>query len=513
MSQISTNQLNTSALYNLLQAEEIQPGDDASYQLCKTIYAYHPLGGKLVDFPIAMAQSAQRRIAVPKGPEERLVEAFNKEWAAINADKVIADLCSTSRRYGVASVALIVDGVPTDRPVDYRQLSDAKLGFNVLDPLNTAGSLVLDQNPNAIDFMKVKDIVVQGKTYHRSRTVTLLNEAPIYIEYTNSAFGYVGRSVYQRALFPLKTFVSTMITDDMIVTKAGVLVAKMKQQSSAIDQVMSFIQGQKRQVLKEARTGNVISIGEDEFIESIDLKNLEAPYTLARTNVIENIASASGTPAKIILAETFAEGFGEGTEDAKHIAQYISRMREWMEPAYAFFTKIVQYRAWNAEFYKTLQNDFPDLKGVGYTKAFYDWCNSFAAEWPSLLEEPESEKVKVADVQLKAVIAMLEVLMPSVDPTNKSLLIQWACDNFNSLKLLFTSPLTLDFEQLEQHLEEEAEAAKDLREAAKKAGEEDEEVEGVNKTPKPPKPFSDSASMVRLTEAVSRLPERKTRKA
>jgi len=33
--------------------------------------------------------------------------------------------------------------------------------------------------------------------------------------YTQAAFGFVGRSVYQRPLYPLKSFVQTMITDDL----------------------------------------------------------------------------------------------------------------------------------------------------------------------------------------------------------------------------------------------------------------------------------------------------------
>ena len=65
-------------------------------------------------------------------------------------------------------------------------------GFNCFDPLNTAGSLVLNQNPNEIDFQKVKGIIVNGRAYHRTRTVVIMNEDPIYISFTGSAFGVIG---------------------------------------------------------------------------------------------------------------------------------------------------------------------------------------------------------------------------------------------------------------------------------------------------------------------------------
>ena len=476
------------ALMSLLAAGDIEPGDAPSYQTCKTIYAYHPLGGKLADFPIAMAQSQPRNISVKNGPEERLREAFEAEWKALGADRHIFNCARLARVYGVASIGLLCEGTPLDRPVNFQELYRTTIGFNVLDPLNTAGSLVLNQNPNAMDFQKVNSVSVSGQAYHRSRTVTALNEDPVYIEYTTSAFGYVGRSVYQRALYQLKSFISTLITDDMIALKAGVLVAKTKQQSSAIDALMASVGGAKRALLKEAQTGQVLQIGSEDDIVSLDLTNMDGAYGMARKNIIENIASAAGTPAKLLLSETFAEGFGEGTEDAKHVAQYIDRIREWMQPLYGYFDKICRYRAWNPDFYKTIQNDFPeDFAKVGYTQAFYDWSNSFKAAWPNLLEEPDSEKIKVDDVRLKAVIAMCEVLLPEVDPENKASVIQWALDNFNSLSLLFPVPLQLDMEALREY---EPPAADSLQE------------------PEPGRPFAAADSMARLGEAVARLPLR-----
>jgi len=79
-----------------------------------------------------------------------------------------------------------------------------------------------------------------------------------------------------------------------------------------------------------------------------------------------------------------------------------------------------------------------------FAAAFYRWANSYTAKWPSLLKEPPSEQIKVDDVKLRAVIALMEVLMPNMDDENKIILIQWGCEQFNELKLLFQSPLILD---------------------------------------------------------------------
>lgn len=463
MAMLAVNSSNIgNPLYDILTSGEIVPGADPSYQLCKTIYMYHPLGKKLADTPISMAQFKPRIITCPDSPEEKVVQAFNLEWEKIGADEHIANVMGLSRVYGISSLAMLVDGWNANKPMDLKALAKSDISFNVFDPLNTSGSLVLNQNPNDLDFQKVRAVSVQGVPYHRSRTVTILNEKPIYIGYTTSAFGYVGRSVYQRTLYPLKSFLQTMITDDLVSLKAGVIVAKIKQTGSVIDMAMAFMGAIKRSLVKEAVVGNVLQITPDEEIETLNMQNTNNAMETSRKNILENIASGAEMPAKILNAETFAEGFGEGTEDAKYVARYVDEVRKQMAPLYNFFDPVVQYRAWNEDFFKSIQNQFPTEYGkMSHEEALYRWRNSYAAMWPSLLTEPESELVKKDDVLLKAIIAVLEILIPELDPENKAVVIQWAADNFNELKRLFSSPLQLDYQAIADHAEEMATQAQE----------------------------------------------------
>lgn len=446
------------ALQDLLMADDLEAGDPVSYQLCKTIYSFHPLGRKMVEAPVAMAQSQEREITVPAGPDD-VRDAFKREWKELGADKLIAQTRVVSRIYGIASIAMLVDGQEPTKPVNFKTLFNSSIAFNVLDPLNTAGSLVLNQNPNAMDFMKFSSITIAGAPYHRSRTCTIMNEEPLFIEYTNSAFGFVGRSVYQRALYPLKSFINTMITDDMIARKAGVLIAKIKQPGSVIDNMMATIAGFKRAILQEAETNNVISISsqDNEEIESLNLQNLDGAAGMARTNILKNIATAADMPAVMLENETLTEGFGEGTEDAKTIARYIDRERVLMNPLYGFFDKLCKYRAWNPEFFKIMQTKYPETYGsMEYNQAFYEWENSFAALWPNLLEEPDSEKIKTQDVVFKAAIAAVEVMLPAVDPENRVILLEFLADTLNANKMLFPEPLELDYDALAKYDPQEA---------------------------------------------------------
>ncbi len=481
MSQITINGSRPgSDLMRLLNSESITPGDVPSYELCKVIYETHILGAKLTDAPVTKAQSQKRKIiAGEEGIEDRLVEAFMEEAEKLRTDQAIWDLMSVSRRYGAGALGLLDDKNDPGAPVDWTDLWKREIAFNVWDPLNTAGSLVLNQIPTSMDFLKQTDLTVTGTTYHRSRSLVKFNERPIYLGWTTSAFGYVGRSVYQRALYPLKSFVQSMLTDDLVVVKSGVLIAALEQAGAIVDNVMQWMFGTKRQVVKEATTGNVISISPNEKIETLNMQNLDGAYGLARTNILKNIATAADMPAIMLENETLVGGFGEGSEDAKQIAQYIDRIRLEMAPLYAWMDKVVMHRAWNPEFYKALQNDMPELASVPYETAFIGWRNSFKAEWPNLLEEPDSEKSKTQDVMLKALIAVVQVLLPEMDPTNKAIVFGFLTDNLNQLPLLFPAGLELDLKALEAHASEQAEQAKALAQPGGEQGE-----------PAAPPPFS-----------------------
>lgn len=445
-----------SSLMSLLAADDIVPGSAPSYQLCKEIWAYHTLGAKLAEKPIDIAQSQRREITIPGAPEEDLNEAFNKVWDKLGgqgADQIIKNTVTLSRVYGIAScVVLCTDIDPVD-PLPYARLHELELGFNVLDPLNTSGSLVMDQDPNSPSFLKPRGISVSGKAYHPSRASVVMNEQPIYIQWTSSAYGFVGRSVYQRCLLPLKSYIQSMITDDFITQKAGLLIMKQESPGSVLDKLSLAFGGLKRRMLQGGRTGNVLSIGITEDVQSLDLKNIRDAAEFARDNILKNIAASAPMPAMMLNDETMAEGFGEGTEDAKQVATWIDGFRKELDSIYRFFDKIVQYIAWSPDFYASMQRKYPDsYADVPYETALTDWQNAFKAKWPNLLTEPNSKKVEVADVVMKSAIALFEVLAPTLDPVNKAALAGWLADVSNGQPMLGATPLNLDLSLIEDYV-------------------------------------------------------------
>lgn len=442
------------ALQSLLVAPDIVPGDSAGYELCKTIYLAHPHGSKIVDRPLILATSKPRKLTVPgaAGDGTDLIEAFEKQWQTDGCNEHLINTGRLARIYGPASIGIVLKDDDPSKPLDFSKLANATMSYSEWDPLNTAGSLVFNQDPNAIDFQKTSGVRVNGVNYDRTRVVILQHERPIYIAYESSGFGYTGRSAYQRALLPLKQFVNLMMANGMVALKAGVLIAKVQQPSSAVDRVMNVFVGQKRQIVKEAMTGNVISIAPDEEIGAIDLQNVDDAINAVRRNIIEDIAAGAGMPAKLLLEDTFAVGFGEGTEDSKAIVQYLNTIREWLQPVYAFLDRCTMHRAWNREFYAAIQQKYPEqYADIPYEVAFADWQNSFLAEWPNLLEESDEEKAESEKVTLEAVVSTFQILEPMLPPSEKGKLVDWVMNNLNAKTHLFSSPLELDIMAIEDY--------------------------------------------------------------
>lgn len=435
------------ALHSLLTCEEILVGDQAGYEICKQIYLYHPHGSKIVDRPLELATSKDREITVPGTPGDGtdLIEAFKKQWDDDKCTEHLINVGRLARIYGPATLAVVEKDGDSEKPLDTGNLSKAEISYNELDPLNTSGSLVMNQDPNALDFQKHSGVRVNGKNYDRSRVVVLQHERPIYIAYESSGYGFTGRSAYQRALLPLKQYIQLMQANGMVALKAAVLIAKVKQPSSAVDRPMLGFLRQKREFVKEAQNGNVISIDTEEEIDTLNFQNLEGPLTAVRRNIIEDIAAGAGMPAKLLLEDTFATGFGEGTEDSKAIAQYLDGVRTWLKPAYSFLDNLTIHRAWNEEFYAAMQDKYPEQYGeVPYNVAFQNWKNSFKAIWPNLLEQTDEEKADSEKVTLEALVSVFSVLTPELPQDQKARLIDWLANNLNTRTHLFSDPLELD---------------------------------------------------------------------
>jgi len=179
-------------------------------------------------------------------------------------------------------------------------------------------------------------------------------------------------------------------------------------------------------------------------------------------------------PAKILLQETFAEGSVRAPRMRSLSRGFIDGIREEMAPLYNFFDMIVQRRAWTPDFYKADPGGLPrSVRQDDIRRRVLSWANSYTAKWPSLLKGAAIRADQVDDVKLRAVIALMEVLMPNMDDENKIHPDPVGCEQFNELKLLFQSPLILDPDAMRSFLEEKGRTAQGGAEGRQRGGERD----------------------------------------
>lgn len=457
-------------LTQILEAEDLVPGSEPSYAICKQIYLLHPLGGKLAESPIRIAQSQDREITIAgaEGIEEELVGRFDKTWRELDMSAVLLNVRTQARVYGLSSVGLGEVGKDPNTPLDLDRLWQAKIFMNVFDPLNTPG-LIIDQNPNSPTYQKFTDLKVNGQVWHRSRTKTIQNEFSIYLAWTSPSYAYSGRSIYYRILFPLKSYLNTMVVNDMVARKAGLLVSKQAQPGSVVDRIMLAGAAVKRFFLQLGGNNQVLTIGNDETIESLNLQNIDGALSMARNNIIKDIATGTDTPAHLVTQEAYVDGFGEGTEDAKAVAQYIDRLRLEMAPEYAWADEITRRRAWTPDWYETLQKRFPsDFGKVDFKTAYYKWSNAYKATWPNLIRQGPEELAVVDEIKMKSAIAAVQVHAPLLGgaPEQLAELLRWSQAVINVQDNLFGGEkLNLDFDAIAAAYEEQKETQRDAAQA------------------------------------------------
>lgn len=436
----------------LMENDSIVPGEPAGYELCKLLWEYHPLGGKLVEKPITMALFKPRNNTVDGDEDKRLVTAFEETWTRLDITSKISNLFFVTRCYGAAVLAIgnRKEGSKTDAALELWGLDEDDIFINIFDPLNAAGSMGTTQDPNTAEFQQPNRLIsVAGKTWHPSRTLRLFNGAPIYLSFQSSSFGYTGRSVFQRVVYPMKSFLQTMVTDNMVSNKAGVLVAKIKQQGPVASAITAFALKIKRGMIKVSATENVLSIGDGDSIESLDLQNIDKAMTVTRDDIISNVATGSDIPAVLIKDEAFAIGFSDGTEDSKAVAQYIDGVRQKIDPAILFFERIVQHIAWNEAFFVAMQADYPEMyAGKSYKEVFYQWQHAFTSEWPPLMESPPEVVQKSEGEVVKQVVELFNALSSKLDPANNATLVECVAEAINRLSTFKDSPLVLDYDVL-----------------------------------------------------------------
>lgn len=292
---------------------------------CRTIYTKHPLGRVIVDAYTDMIFSVPRRITFDGFPGW-LADEYAKVALEMGEDEAIRTTVNTAQIYGDATLYILCDATPEisdpSVPLTSEMIRDCrKVRFAVADPLYATGYVELD--PNNYDWLRPVRISVQGVDYHPSRYIMQLNGQVIPLRFSESAYRYSGRSVYQSCVEALRRYLYldeglTKYSSQIGMSiwrispdrKAGLLSNLFgslgRAGSSAIDAGLTMLRG--------AGTSNAIALLHDEDYTSIELKGISDLVEL-RDMTLKEIARATGRSETLLLGRKFAAGLNAGDND------------------------------------------------------------------------------------------------------------------------------------------------------------------------------------------------------
>ncbi|CAI3957934.1 DUF1073 domain [Commensalibacter communis] len=434
-----------------------------SYELCKILYVYHPLGKRLIEIPVNLSLNKKRIIKLQNDYSAELIDQFEKKWQELKITQNIKRLAITSRLYGIGALFLKIKGIKDTELLDKNQkLENYEIHPVVYDAMNIAGTASNNHNIDSIDFLQLSEIVRGGEALAKDRSCILSNGDPIYIEYIESAYGYGGRSIFQNCFDLMYSYLSIIHADNAVAKKVATLIIKLNQVGSA-NRVQEGASAQKRQMLATAGNGDVVSMAVGEEAETLSMMNVDQALDTARRHIIEDIANAVDLPVILLNGQKFSGGFGEGTEDAKNIAQHVDAIREWLEPVFNFCDDFVMDLAWNFDFIDALNNEnsqfydktlLPEEKQKKYNIFIQELKATFSYEFPSFLTETQSQIIESDNKKLMSIMEVFKNTYPLVDVDTKVKLICWVLDSVNELKGISDIKIDYDPEKIMGNINE-----------------------------------------------------------
>lgn len=411
---------------------------DLTYQECKDIYRFWPLGKRVASSLPNFAMSADREIIVKDSPSE-IVDQFKKTAESLQLDKQIRKCSIYSRVFGLAAMFVACENVAVTKNLTRKDVLNNRIVFNVLDPLNIAGIRV-NQDANSLQYQKVEQIQINGgQVVGSKRATAIFNDLPLYLKFSPSTFSFSGPSIYQNMTGVIKSWNRAIVALERIATKAGSIVVKSNSlaHASGID-----IAATKRnlQLIRNMENDGIAALNEGGEIEFFQLNGVAEIDSIINQLNTSLMMALSDTPSAILLDKNLANGFADGSEDMKAIIMSVDNFRKLaLSPLYNFADPFVMYKAWDDEFIETMKKEYPDLyRGMSNIEILTSWVQGFSFKWGNLYPEPEKDRLDTNSVKLDLLQKAKELGANDADLT----------EELNSMDI-FDNEFDLDSSELE----------------------------------------------------------------
>lgn len=370
-----------------------------SYQQCKDIYTYWPLGRRVASSLPTFALSAGREFSFGDFPGD-CASRFVDTLTFYGIDDLVKHCAIYARVFGLAGIYVVCDKVDETKPLTHEDIQESVIGFNLLDPLILNG-VDIDQNPLSLNYQKITAVKINGAVTNPKRVVTIFNDMTFYLRWVTSTFNWGSTSIYQNMVALIKSWNRCVLALERIATKAGALVVKSRD-GSVLNAVTLNAAKRTLNLIRNLQNDGAASVEKDTDIEFFSLTGVgEVDAIIEQMNSLILMA-LSDTPASLLLDKELARGFSDGREDMKSLLIAVdSFRRNSLSPLYAFLDKIMLSKAFNDSFLNTLKEKYPqDLNNTPNSVLREEIMASYKFTWGNLYPDTETETLENQGLKL-----------------------------------------------------------------------------------------------------------------
>ena len=379
---------------------------DLSYEECRAIYRFWPLGRRVINALPNFAMSPGRSFKVNHMLPEA-IEALQKAELDLNIERVAFETIAYSRIYGLSFVYVATELEPNQAVTyDYIQ-SNKAFKFNILDPLAKGGGIVMDTNPLSPTFNRPVSLNIRGYDIHTQRLYTCYNDIPLYYKFNPSSFSFSGPSVFQNMTLLIRSWNRAIISLQRMATKASAMILQSK--DNIINTGINIKQLEKTlEFLRSIENDGIANIKVGEDIKFFNLTGVSEIDTILNKIQSSILIALSDTPSNILLDKELSSGLNDGDNDMKSIIIAVDNFRKnTLAPLYKFLDKFLCYKAFSIELLFDIKEKYPQFYS-DYTiiEIFNDLLNSYSYEFNELYPKTDNEK---ADLEGRKLDNLLKI--------------------------------------------------------------------------------------------------------
>lgn len=390
---------------NYVQNELLGAYKNLSYEECREIYRFWPLGKRVVSALPNFAMSAGREFSIKDAPPE-VAEEIKKTAEQMDLEGTVNKASVYARIYGLSFIFVSTPEDTPDKPLTYKDIQQG-FNFNVLDPLAMGGNIAIDINPLSYNFNKPLGYTIKGHKVNSKRIFACYNDIPLYYQWNKSSFSWSGPSIYQNMTLLIRSWNRAIIAIQRISTKAASIIVKSK---DIVYQTGVNIQAINKnlRLIRDMENDGIADIKVGEDVEFFHLTGITEIDTIIEKIQSGLMMSLNDTPSSILLDRNIAQSMSDGDNDMKAIIIAVDRFRKGtLTPIYEFVDKFLLYKTFTPQFIKQMKQKYPDLyANMGENEILAHWMENYTFEYNNIYPLSKNEE---ADTQSKHLDNMLKI--------------------------------------------------------------------------------------------------------